>query len=78
MMLPIWPLKGIPKEARTIELLAKSHLARNRRYYIDECGGADSDEDVWHTLQIILVDTLGIEIDEITKEADLVRDLGAV
>lgn len=73
----IWSANLIPKEARTVELLAKSHLARNRRHYIDTCGGADDDDDVWHTLQIILVDILDVEINEVTKAADLVRDLGA-
>lgn len=77
MAFPIWPFKGIPRDVRTVELLAKSHLARNRRHYIDECGGDDTDEDAWYTLQIILVDTLGVDIDQVTKEADLVRDLGA-
>jgi acyl carrier protein len=72
-----WPGIRVPKEARTVESLAKTHLARRRRYYIDECGGTDSDDDVWHTLQIILVDVLGVEIDEVTEEADLVQDLGA-
>lgn len=77
MAFPIWPFKGIPKDVGTVELLAKSHLARNRRYYIDECGGADSDEDVWHSLQVLLVDVLGVEIHQVIKEADLIRDLGA-
>jgi|GEM_PF-1871438 acyl carrier protein len=72
-----WSANLVPKEVHTVELLAKTHLARNRRHYIDECGGTDSDEDVWHTLQVILVDVLGVEIGKITKEADLVRDLGA-
>lgn len=73
----IWSANLIPKEASTVELLAKTHLARNRRHYIDECGAADSDDDVWHTLQIILVDVLGVEIGQVTRQADLVRDLGA-
>ncbi len=67
----------VPREVRTVELLAKSHLARNRRHYIDECGASDTDEDVWHSLQIILVDVLGVEISKVTKEADVIRDLGA-
>ena len=57
-------------------MLAQAHLARNRQDYVAKCD-YDSDDDVWHTLQIILVDTLGVEIDEVTMEADLLRDLGA-
>ncbi len=68
--------KRIPWEARTVELLARTHLARNRRSYLDR-GGTDSDEDVWYTLQVIIADALAVDVKEVTREADLVRDLGA-
>jgi len=76
MALPFWPRKGIPSDSRTVQDLARTHLARNRKQYVAWCGG-DSDDDVWRTLQTIIADTLGIEIAEVTKEADLIKDLGA-
>jgi len=76
MALPVWPHKGISPDSRTVQDLARTHLARNRTQYVAWCGG-DSDDDVWRTLQTIIADTLGIEIAEVTKEADLIKDLGA-
>ena len=72
----VWPDR-IPPEVRTVERLAKTHLARNRRHYVDKCQQADSDEDVWYTLRVIIADALAVDVKEVTREADLVRDLGA-
>ena len=73
----VWSANLVPKEVHTVEAPGQDASRPQSPHYIDECGGADSDDDVWHTLQVILVDVLGVEIGKITKEADLVRDLGA-
>lgn len=72
----LWPGR-IPPEVRAVERLAKTHLARNRRHYVGKCQEADSDEDVWHTLRVIIADALAVDVKEVTREADLVRDRGA-
>ncbi len=75
MYLPWWPLRGIPRGMITIEHLAQFVLACNRKYYVELCG-SDSNEDIWPSLQAIVADVLDVDLGEVTKEADLIKDLG--
>ena len=55
--------------------LTKSILRRNYGAISDACQRTSADE-VWDTLRALIVEQLGVRLDDVTKEASFVKDLG--
>ena len=74
--LPVWPFVEFPQGLQTVGDLAQSILALNRTHFVELCG-SDPDDDIWESLRFIIADVLAVDPDQVTKDADLIRDLGA-
>lgn len=59
----------------TVGGLTTAILQRNYGAISDACQKANAEE-VWQTLQALIVEQLGVRREDVTKEADFVKDLG--
>jgi acyl carrier protein len=64
-----------PPDVSTVGQLAKATLARNYRPIVAESKKSATDAEVWEILQRIIVEQLGVRIDQLTKEANFVKDI---
>lgn len=62
-------------EFSTVGCLAKAILQKNYGVISDEYNRVNADE-VWNTLRTMIADQLGVRPEEVTKEANFVKDLG--
>lgn len=76
LALPVWFTWEVPKGLQTVGDLAQSVLALNRGRFVELCG-SDPDDDAWESLRFIIADALAVDLKQVTKEADLFKDLGA-
>ena len=63
----------LPDRIRTVGDLAKAILVRN---YAKVAAGITDADEVWESLRIIIAENLGVSLDEVTKDARFVADLG--
>jgi len=61
-------------EFATVGDLTKSILRRNYGAISDECQRANPEE-IWTTLRALIAEQLGVRLDDVTKEANFVKDL---
>ncbi len=64
-----------PPDVATVGQLAKATLARNYQPIVAESKKSATDAEVWDMLQRIIGEQLGVRIDQLTKEANFVKDL---
>lgn len=63
-------------EFATMGRLTKAILRRNYGAIPDTCQRANAEE-VWNMLRTLIVEQLGVRLNDVTKEASFVEDLGA-
>jgi hypothetical protein len=64
-----------PPDTTTVGELAKGVLARNYPAIVTESRKSATDAEVWDMLLRIISDQLGVRADQLTREANFVRDL---
>jgi hypothetical protein len=73
---PIWRFVEFPQGLQSVGDLAQSVLALNRKHFVELCE-SDPDDDVWESIRFIIADALAVDLEQVTKEADLFKDLDA-